>query len=72
VGRHDVPSIANSAFAKGDVIAVRALGKSELPTSITGFPGWNMSDCGLGVDCVWMNMVLFCPAHGKIYAINET
>lgn len=35
----NVPSIANSALAKGDVIAVRALGKSELPTSITGFPG---------------------------------
>ena len=35
----NVPSIANSALAKGDVIAARALGKSELPTSITGFPG---------------------------------
>lgn len=35
----NVPSIAKSDLAKGDIIAVRALGKSELPISITGFPG---------------------------------
>lgn len=33
------PSIANKDLASGEVIAARALGKSALPTSITGFPG---------------------------------
>lgn len=34
-----LPSIAYRDFASGEVIAERALGKSALPTSITGFPG---------------------------------
>ena len=31
-----------------------------------------MSDCGFGVDCVWMNMVLFCPpAHDTIFILHN-
>ena len=33
------PSIPKRALARGEVMAARAWGKSELPTSITGFPG---------------------------------
>ena len=47
-------------------MAERAFGKSALPTSITGFPGQNMRDEGLGVDCVLINMVHLIPANGKV------
>ena len=44
-----LPSIPKMALANGEVMAARAFGKSELPTSITGFPGWNIKDDGFGV-----------------------
>jgi len=58
----NIPSIEKRAFANGDCIATRAFGKSELPTSITGLPGWNMRESGFGVDCVCMNILRRCPA----------
>lgn len=56
----NVPSILKRAFASGDPIATREFGKSELPTSITGFPGKNISEDGFGVPCVCMNIVRRC------------
>jgi hypothetical protein len=47
---------------------VRALGKSELPISMTGHPGWNMRESGLGVDCVCMNILRRCPASHFIHS----
>lgn len=44
-------------------MAERGLGKSALPTSMTGLPGWNIRDSGFGVDCVWINIVLLCPVE---------
>lgn len=50
------------ALAKGELIAERELGKSALPTSMTGLPGLNIREEGFGVDCVCINIVLLCTA----------
>jgi hypothetical protein len=62
------PSMPKRAFARGELMAERAFGKSALPASITGFPGQNISDKGFGVSCVWINMVLLCPVKSNIRA----
>lgn len=56
----NVPSILKRAFASGDPIATREFGKSELPTSMNGFPGKNISETGFGVLCVCMNIIRRC------------
>lgn len=67
--------MAKMALAKGEPIAERELGKSALPISITGLPGLNMREEGFGVDCVWINIVLLCPAHNtnfKVISFQES
>lgn len=50
--KQKLPSMPKSDLASGEAIAVRAFGKSEFPTSITGFPGQNIRDEGFGVGWV--------------------
>jgi len=35
---------------------------------MTGRPGWNMRESGLGVDCVCMNILRRCPASHFIHS----
>ena len=53
--------MVNRDFASGDRIDSLADEKFiEEESSRTGFPGRNIKEEGLGVDCVWMNIDRFC------------